>query len=162
MYMRYHLETHQPKSHNKHPDLKLNVHHSHIPSLPLLLPQQLSPVKEKSPQLSKMGEQILKQWGFYPDSNHTTKKEMHTEHTKSEKKYKDKFDDLLYNLHTQRPKCQKNHDLQNDFSLKKSVHFNSVVTVKDIDGQVSQKEIKLFSRNKRRQRTKLENLTVFS
>ncbi|CAD8173370.1 unnamed protein product [Paramecium pentaurelia] len=162
MYMRYHLETYEPKSHQKHSDLKLNVHHSHTSSLPLLLPQQLSPMKEKSPQLSKMGEQILKQWGFFPDIALTTRKEIYTEHTKQEKKYQDKFDDLLYNLNTQRPKCQKNHDFNNDFNLKKSVHFNNVVTVKDMDGQVSQKEIKLFSRNKRRQRTKLENLTVFS
>lgn len=36
MNMRYHLETYEPK--NKLLDLKLNVHHSHIPSLPLLLP----------------------------------------------------------------------------------------------------------------------------
>ncbi|CAD8126074.1 unnamed protein product [Paramecium sonneborni] len=160
MYMRYHYE---PKSHMKQSDLKLYSHHSHTPSLPLLVSQQLSPVKEKSPQLSKMGEQILKQWGFFPDIAPTTRKEINTEHFKSEKKFKDKFDDLLYNLNTERPKYLNNHDYyQNDFNLKKSVHFNNVVTVKDIEGQVSQKEIKLFSRNKRRQRTKLENQTVIS
>ncbi|CAD8106971.1 unnamed protein product [Paramecium primaurelia] len=159
MYMRYHYE---PKSHIKNSDCKLNVHHSHTTSLPLLLPQQLSPVKEKSPQLSKMGEQILKQWGFFPDISRTSRKEIHTEHIKTEKKSKDKFDDLLYNLNTERANYQKNDYFQNDFNLKKSVHFNNVVTVKDIDGQVSQKEIKLFSRNKRRQRIKLENLTAIS
>ncbi|CAD8152510.1 unnamed protein product [Paramecium octaurelia] len=159
MYMRYHYDL---KSHIKQSDCKSNVNHSRTPSLPLLLPQQLSPVKEKSPQLSKMGEQILKQWGFFPDIASTSRKENYTEHIKREKKFKDKFDDLLYNLNTERSKCQKNDYLQNEFNLKKSVHFNNVVTVKDIDGQVSQKEIKLISRNKKRQRTKLDNLTVIS
>ncbi|CAD8108435.1 unnamed protein product [Paramecium sonneborni] len=159
MQMRYPYE---PESLIKKSDLKMNYHHFHSPSLPLLIPQQLSPIKEKAPFLSKMGEQILKYWGFSPDIAPTTRKEIFTEHIKSEKKYKDKFDDLLYNLNTERPKYQENDYFKNDFNLKKSVHFNSVVTVKDIEGQVSQKEIKLFSRNKRRQRTKLENQTIIS
>lgn len=56
---------------------------------------------------------------------------------KTEKKSKDKFNDLLYNLNTERVTCQKNDYFRNDVNLKKSVQFNNLVTVKDIDGQVS-------------------------